>query len=53
MEYVTKDKLSRVLAIARKENELHWQLILTAFYFGPAGVRRCRGRPNKGQAAEA
>ena len=34
MEYMTKDELSRVLRIAREENELHWQMILTGFYFG-------------------
>ena len=34
MEYMTKQELSRVLVIAKRENELHWQAMLTAFYFG-------------------
>jgi integrase len=34
MEYMTKSELSRVLSIAKQENELHWQAMLTAFYFG-------------------
>jgi integrase len=34
MEYMTKDELGRVMRIAMKENELHWQAMLTAFYFG-------------------
>ncbi|SRR5260221_4077509 len=34
MEYMNKEELSRVLCIAKQENELHWQLILTGFYFG-------------------
>jgi integrase/recombinase XerD len=34
MEYMTKDELSRVLRIAMKENKLHHQAMLTAFYFG-------------------
>jgi len=34
MEYMTKDELRRLLRIAKRENELHWQMILTGFYFG-------------------
>jgi integrase/recombinase XerD len=34
MEYMTREELSRVLRIAKQENELHWQAMLTAFYFG-------------------
>jgi integrase/recombinase XerD len=34
MEYMTKDELSRLLRIAKEENEAHWQMILTGFYFG-------------------
>jgi integrase len=34
MEYMNREELSRVLAIAKRENELHWQAMLTAFYFG-------------------
>jgi integrase len=34
MEYMTKQELSRVLVIAKRENELHWQAMLAAFYFG-------------------
>jgi integrase len=34
MEYMTKSELSRLLANAKQENELHWQAMLTAFYFG-------------------
>jgi len=34
MEYMTKQELSRVLLIAKQENELHWQMMLTGFYFG-------------------
>jgi hypothetical protein len=34
MEYMTKDELGRLLKVARRENEFHWQMILTGFYFG-------------------
>jgi integrase len=34
MEYLTRSELSRLFSVARKENELHWQMMLTAFYFG-------------------
>jgi integrase len=34
MEYMTRDELGRVMRIAMKENGLHWQAMLTAFYFG-------------------
>jgi integrase/recombinase XerD len=34
MEYMTKDELGRVFRIAKEENESHWQMILTGFYFG-------------------
>src|SRR5262249_2153666 len=34
MEYMCREELSRVLRIAKQENELHWQAMLTAFYFG-------------------
>lgn len=34
MEYMTRDELGRMLRIAMQENELHWQMILTGFYFG-------------------
>jgi integrase len=31
---MTKQELSRVLVIAKRENQLHWQMMLTGFYFG-------------------
>jgi hypothetical protein len=34
MEYMTKDELGRLLRVAKCENQLHWQMILTGFYFG-------------------
>jgi len=34
MEYLTRSELSRLFSVARKENELHWQMMVTAFYFG-------------------
>ena len=34
MEYLTRSELSRLFSVARRENELHWQMMLTAFYFG-------------------
>ena len=34
MEYMMKDELSRVLRVAKGQNEFHWQVILTGFYFG-------------------
>jgi integrase len=34
VEYMTRDELGRVLRIAMRENELHWQMILAGFYFG-------------------
>jgi hypothetical protein len=34
MEYMTRDELRRVLRIAKEKNELHWQMIVTGFYFG-------------------
>jgi integrase len=34
MEYLTRGELSRLFSVARRENELHWQMMLTGFYFG-------------------
>jgi integrase len=34
MEYMTQDELTRVMVVAKEQNELHWQAMLTAFYFG-------------------
>jgi integrase len=34
MEYLNQDELTRVMAIAKQHNEMHWQLMLTSFYFG-------------------
>lgn len=34
MEYLNRGELSRLFAVARRENELHWQMMLTGFYFG-------------------
>jgi integrase len=34
MEYMTQAELTRLMNVARQENELHWQAMLTAFYFG-------------------
>jgi hypothetical protein len=35
MEYLTQDELTRVMAVAKEQNELHWQAMLTALCFGP------------------
>jgi len=34
MEYLNQDEITRVLAVAKEQNRMHWQLMLTAFYFG-------------------
>ena len=34
MEYMTQSELYRVMAIAKQENKLHWQIMLAGFYFG-------------------
>jgi integrase len=34
MEYMTQAELTRVMVVAKEQNELHWQAMLTAFYFG-------------------
>jgi integrase len=34
MEYMTKEELGRLLRVAKRENDFHWQMILTGFYFG-------------------
>jgi integrase len=34
MEYLTRNELSRLFSAAMVENQLHWQMLLTAFYFG-------------------
>jgi integrase/recombinase XerD len=34
MEYLNREELSRVLRIAMQKNQLHWQMMLTGFYFG-------------------
>jgi integrase len=34
MEYMTQAELTRVMTVGMRENELHWQAMLTAFYFG-------------------
>ena len=34
MEYLNRDELTRVMSVAKEENHMHWQLMLTAFYFG-------------------
>jgi integrase len=34
MEYLNRDELTRVMEVARQRNQMHWQLMLTAFYFG-------------------
>lgn len=34
MEFLTQDELTRVMSVAKQQNEMHWQLMLTAFYFG-------------------
>lgn len=34
MEYMSKEEFGRLLRVARLENEFHWQMILTGFYFG-------------------
>jgi integrase len=34
MEYLTRSELSRLFSVAMVENQLHWQMLLTGFYFG-------------------
>ena len=34
MEYLNQDELTRIMEVARQQNPMHWQLMLTAFYFG-------------------
>jgi integrase len=34
MEYLNRDELTRIMEVARQHNPMHWQLMLTAFYFG-------------------
>lgn len=34
MQYMTQSELYRVMAIAKQHNRLHWQAMLTGFYFG-------------------
>jgi site-specific recombinase XerD len=34
MEYLNRDELTRMMSVAKEENHMHWQLMLTAFYFG-------------------
>lgn len=34
MEYLKRDEIKRVMEVARQHNQMHWQLMLTAFYFG-------------------
>jgi integrase len=34
MNYLTRSELSRLFLVAMRQNQLHWQMLLTAFYFG-------------------
>jgi integrase len=34
MQYLTQGELYRLMAIAKKQNRVHWQAMLTGFYFG-------------------
>src|SRR5579872_939194 len=34
MEYFSRHELSRLFSEAKKNNYLHWQMLLTGFYFG-------------------
>src|ERR1039457_1185758 len=34
MEYLNREELTRVMEVAKQNNPMHWQLMLTAFYFG-------------------
>jgi hypothetical protein len=34
MEYLTRNELSRLFSAAMVKNQLHWQMLLTCFYFG-------------------
>ena len=34
MQYLTRSELSRLFATAMAKNPLHWQMMLTSFYFG-------------------
>lgn len=34
MEYLNREELTRVMEVAREHNTMHWQLMLTSFYFG-------------------
>jgi integrase len=34
MQYMTQSELYRVMAIAKQQNKMHWQAMLTGFYFG-------------------